>query len=173
MEQGFKPKLSPPWQTYVSEVKALFGQDDEIHILYDDEEKTLKLFVDNDVKADALSRLLPAEKTFGNVKITIEVVPANKDEVPSRIADIKNAFNGNGAVDFIYDAETPFGDMHYVVFEPEVVQFYNDDMSDINGNRSTLYQEIAREILGNADGNVYFCTAPVEEKLAKPLGEWP
>lgn len=167
-----KLKLSPPWQTYVSEVKALFELDDEVHVMYNDEDKILRLFVDNDRKADALTRLLPAEKEFGNVKIAIEIVPANIDEENSRITDIKTAFCGNCAVDFIYDAETPFGSMHYVVFEPKVVQFYNDDMSDINGNKTTLYQEIARDVLG-IDGNVFFCTDSMTDELTKPLGEWP
>ena len=167
-----KLKLSPPWQTYVSEVKALFALDDEVTIMYNDEDKILKLFVDNERKADALTRLMPAEKEFGNVKIAIEIVPANTNDEPSLIKDIKAALEGNCAVDFIYDADTPFGAMHYVVFEPAIVQFYNDDMSDINGNRTTLYQEIAKDVFG-VDGGVFFCTDSTTDELTKPLGEWP
>ena len=60
-----KLKLSPPWMTYANEVKALFREDKEVRVVYDDEEKKLKLYVDNPRKADALAQLLPAEKTFG------------------------------------------------------------------------------------------------------------
>ena len=60
---------------------------------------------------------------------------------------------------------------NYVVFENKVVQFFNDDLSDIHGNKSTLYQEIAKDIFGDCD-NIYFCT-DTKEEIGKPLGEWP
>ena len=133
-----KMKLSPPWITYVNEVKALFAQDPEIKIVYDDEEKKLSLYVDNDKKADALTQLLSDEKTFGNVVLKTEVIPANNDREKTRIDLIRDAFEGNHAIEFIKDEETPFGSYHYVAFVPKVVQFYNDDMGDVNGNTSTL-----------------------------------
>ena len=45
----------------------------------------------------------------------------------------------------------------YVVFVNEVVQYYNDNLSDIHGLRSTLYQEIAKDIFETRLG-VYYCT---------------
>lgn len=47
----------------------------------------------------------------------------------------------------------------YVVFEKEVVQYWNDNLADYNGLTSTLYQDLAKEIFedANLDG-VYFCT---------------
>lgn len=155
-----KLKLSPPWMTYANEVKALFREDKEVRVVYDDEEKKLKLYVDNPRKADALAQLLPAEKTFGNVVIRVEVVPANTEKEKTRIDLIRDAFDKNGAVSFIREGDTPFGHMSYVAFAPYVVQFYNDDMSDVNGNKTTLYQEIAKDVIGTGDG-VFFCTENV------------
>jgi hypothetical protein len=57
------------------------------------------------------------------------------------------------------------------VFEKKVVQFFNDQLDDINGNKSTLYQDIAKDVFEKHEG-VYFCTA-ADGKLSKPLGEWP
>ena len=62
----------------------------------------------------------------------------------------------------------------YVVFVNEVVQYFNDDLGDVYGQCSTLYQEIAKDVFGETEG-VFFCT-DVEEPvyaLGKPLGEWP
>ena len=52
-------------------------------------------------------------------------------------------------------------DFNFVVFVPEVVQFYNDDLGDINGLCSTLYQDLAKDLFGEEAG-IYFCTDKVE-----------
>ena len=51
-----------------------------------------------------------------------------------------------------------------------MVQFFADNLADINGNRSTLFETIAAEVIP-LDG-VFYCTAG-GEGLAAPLGEWP
>ena len=52
-------KLSSPWINFYREIQALFKDDHDIKIDYNDEEKVIKLFVEGDEKADALMRLLP------------------------------------------------------------------------------------------------------------------
>ena len=162
-------KLAPPWITYYHEVKALFEKDEEVKITYNEENYELSIYVENGRKADALTQLFPTEKEFGNVKMKIKVIPANLGTNYSQL--FADAFYGNSAVKEIDNFDTVFGPMSYVVFNREVVQFYNDQMDDINGNKSTLYQEIAKDVFEDHQG-VYFCTdAPA--KLQKPLGEWP
>ena len=162
-------KISAPWFNYYREIKALFEGDPEVKVFYDDDEKTLKLYVDNGRKADALAKLLPEKKVFGNVEVKIVIVPSNKTQ--STISLIADAFEGNSALADIHHVETPFGSFDYVVFKSKIVQYFNDDISDINGNRSTLYQEIARDVFENS--GVCFCTEAVDEKVEIPLGEWP
>ena len=148
-------KLSSPWEIYSHKVNALFEPDEEVNVVFDNEAMELKIYVDNGRKADAIAKLLPEEKEFGNVKIKITVIPSNKNET---ILDaIKEAFAGNEAVDDICSKKTPMGEYQYVVFAPRVVQFFSDDISDIDGKTSTLYQDIAKEILGEKTG-VFFCT---------------
>ena len=47
--------------------------------------------------------------------------------------------------------------MRYVLFKKEVVQYDSDDISDFHGVCSTLYQDLAKEIIGEDEG-IYFCT---------------
>ena len=148
-------KLSPPWNTFVSELNALFGEDHDIKIVYNDEDMEVKLFVADSEKADALTQLLPAQRVYGNVVFTVTVVPANSDEC-SESDLIRKAFKGNPVLSSVEDVKTPFGSFSYAVFRKTVVQFYNDDISDINGNKSTLYADIARDVFG--EGSVFFCT---------------
>ena len=61
-----------------------------------------------------------------------------------------------------------------LVFKNCVVQFFNDNLNDAHGLISTLYQEIADDVLVNIDFHgVYYCTDVEVGKLGKPLGEWP
>lgn len=149
-------KLSPPWDTFVSEVIALFAQDPEVTVKYDSDNYLLKLFVSDADKAIALEKLMLKEKNFGNVTLKIEVVPPNMDTIEKE-ALFQKAFDGNPALSFTRSYETPFGNVTYIVFQKKVVQFYNDQMDDINGNKSTLFENIAADVFG-AEHSVFYCT---------------
>ena len=150
-------RLTSPWITYYRELSELFKKDEEISIIYDEEENEVKLYVENATKAEALARLLPTEKEFGNVALKITVVPANT-LLKSRPVDFEEAFKSNGAVSYMKTVRTYQGvDFTYIVFKKEVVQYFNDDLGDINGLCSTLYQNIAKNIFEETEG-VYFCT---------------
>lgn len=149
--------LSSPWVNFYRELEALFAKDPEVKVVYDEEKNDVKLYVDNLAKADALAQLLPVERTFGNITITVTVIPANK-EGASKIQLFRTAFEGNGAFNYTASAEGIFTNpIHYVVFANEVVQYFNDDLSDAHGVRSTLYQDIAEDVFENHE-SVYFCT---------------
>lgn len=149
--------LSSPWVIYSKKVEALFEKDEQVHYEYDNDTPELKLFVDDARKADAISKLLPTEQNFGNVTLKVTVVPTDikKNE---RVELFRDAFRDNPAVDHIITTIIPGGGkVTYISFEKEVVQFYDDDLTDENGFCSTLYQELAKEVFGEK-GEVYFCT---------------
>lgn len=162
-------KLSPPWNTFVSELKALFGEDPDIRIEYDDGSYEVKLYVEDAQKADALTQLIPEERIYGNVALKVSVIPA--DSKNASAADLVGAaFKGNPVLKEVLRVSTPFGDYDYAVFRKEVVQYYNDDLTDPHGNESTLFENIARDVFG--DTGVFFCTDS-EKASGNPLGEWP
>ena len=149
-----KVNLSSPWAKLYREISALFDQDKHVRVVFDEDENTIKLYVDNEAKAEAIGKLLPTQRTFGNVTVNINVIPANTDDP---LVLLETAFEGNPALSFTKNAPVQGGTFRYAVFESRVVQFFNDDISDINGNCTTLYQEIAKDVLENA-GDVFFCT---------------
>ena len=154
-------KMVSPWIGYYKEIESLFQEDSTVKVKYDDSKNTIKLYVEDEEKADALAQLLPNRKVFGNITVNIDVIPANKVETP-KIDLFRKAFDGNGAVAYIETVDNVSSNaFHFVVFQPEIVQYYNDDLSDINGLRSTLYQDIAKEIFGEREG-IYFCTDKME-----------
>lgn len=164
MEQNTTPRLSPPWVTYVKQLTALFGQDPNIRIEDDADNFEVKLFVRGQSKADALTQLLPSKKEFGNVILRITVVPDNTLGGKFQPDLFEDAFKGNPAFDSVIEMPMPFSSnpTAFVLFKPEVVQFFNDDISDPYGNATTLYQNLAEEIFtGNHDG-IFFSTSPIK-----------
>ena len=155
-----KVKLSPPWISFFREVEALFEEDPEIVIRYVEEPLTIKLYVNNEAKADALTQLLPTEKNFGGVTVYIQVIPADTDRKPNKAELFKAAYAGNPIFEEMIDVEGVFVyPIHYCVLEKKVVQYWNDNLADPNGNVSTLYQDIAKDVFGDTD-SVIFCTSP-------------
>ena len=169
-----KLKIQSPWVTYFNELRMLFKHDPEVEVsLVDEDGYKIILRVDNTDKADALSQLLPTSKAFGNVIVEISVVPANK--VATKADLFRKAFLGNPAVEDITSLEPAEGGrIDYVVFANKVVQYYNDDLSTVHGYKSTLFEDIAKDVFEMNDGDVvFFCTALKADSTGAPLGEWP
>lgn len=166
-----KLRLSTPWVTLYREYEAMFGDDPDIDIDYvagDGEDPVIKLRVRGQDKADAIERLLPDKYEFGGVTVNIIVIPDNKDISIESL--FRAAFEGNPAFSYAATAEGIFTNpLTYIVFRNRVVQFWNDDLGDINGNESTLYENIAHEIFDDVD-NVCFCT-DTPSNLGKPANE--
>lgn len=152
-----KTTLYAPWFIFMNEVYAMFKDDPDIEIVTKDlhEPYEIKLMVNGQEKAEALSQLLPAGRDFGKVKVFIQVIPANvKSE--SQLDLFQKALAGNPAFAFTkHGGKGPF-EMDYVVFNKQVVQYYADDTGDLWGLESTLYEDIARDIFEDID--VCFCT---------------
>lgn len=150
--------ISSPWISYVRKIEALFEPDPEIKIDFDNDDLNLKLYVEDAAKADALTQLLPAEKSFGNVNLKITVIPANANK-ESAISLFQKAFAGNPILNYIEGTEDTFSNpLYYFVFRNEVVQYFNDNLADIHGLESTLYQNLANEIFEGCHEGVLFCT---------------
>lgn len=176
--ENIRLKLSPPWVTYVNELIALFGEDPDIKIKYDNNITKVKLYVNNEEKAQSLYTLLPFSKRFGNQELEICVIPPNAERC--YIGSYKKgkelyetAFKGNPVLSFVHEVNGIFSNtITYVVFKNKVVQFFNDNLNDVYGNISTLYQEIAKDVFSEYVNGICYCT-DVDQKLKKPLGEWP
>lgn len=151
-------KLCSPWVSFVHAMKAFFQRDKEVHIDYNEIMKTVTVRVDNQGKADALEQLLPHEVEFsgGDVKLTINVVPSNVGM--GNVDLFKAAFAGNEAVvDFKTIGNMYANPITYMIFKKEVVQYWNDNLGDPHNLVSTLYQDLAGQILKD-HGEVLFCT---------------
>ena len=161
-----KVKLSSPWEIFFSEIEELFCRDPEVDLKIDHDAKTIQLFIANSAKADALAKILPEKKAFGDIDVKIEVVPANDADDP--ISLFERAFFGNPVFEYaVHEGGDGAYEATYVVFENRVVQFYCDNLADLYRNRSTLYEEIARDVFG--DMPVCFCTDMIDDEEELPF----
>ena len=167
-------KLAPPWITYINKLIALFDGDPQIAFNVDEEEPAVIISTNNGDKAAALARLLPEEKCFGNVILAIDIDgPMSNRAFVTNEELFKTAFEGNPAFSYVISVETILTAFTYVVFKNKVVQFFNDNLNDINGLISTLYQEIASEIFEDAGLSGVCYNTDVEGKVALGLGTKP
>lgn len=154
-----KVGLTTPWNEYVTKVEALFSGDPEVATIYDADGYVLKILVSDHDKADALTKLMPAEVNFGNVTLHVEVVPCN-DEMTS--ADVyRKAFEGNSAFVDVAEGYGPAQDIAYALFTPDVVQLQLDDISEFDGLVTMTYAELAKSVLGKTDFDGVFISSAV------------
>lgn len=163
-----KMRLAPPWYEYQNKLQALFEKDPEIEIgqLYDGEngDYDLWIYVNTEKKYKALKALLPATVAFGNVKVRNVLKFRDNSESVNVAQAVRDLFEGNTAVFDIQSVSDFTGTEHmFVRFRPEVIQFYNDDTSDMDGNWSGLAQTLAREILDTRGPGIFFTTAPKDQ----------
>lgn len=171
-QEHINAKLDAPWYSYQKKIAKLFEHDNKIKVdpvkLITDEagepdHYRFKIHVYGHLKAEALKLLLIDSVTFGNVRLVIDIVDheENIDEnnLPAIYGEL---FKGNDILRDIKTFTDAAGVEHtYVRFNPRVVQFMDDDISDYNGNWSGLPAEIAREVLEEKVGS-NFCTAPID-----------
>lgn len=153
-------KKSAPWVTCYKEINELFKEDDDVFVVYEEDDNTVNVYVEDETKASAIRYLLPTEKEFGNVTLFINVLPSNKGNYMVNVANpitvATDAFRNNDAVVAVTDVSCVFP-IAYVVFKRKVVQYFDDNLSDINGNCSTLYETMAKNIFN--DVGIKFCTS--------------
>lgn len=165
--------LVAPWDEYYNKMMAFFKEDSDVTVLYDgqeDDTKYIKVLVGNPEKATALEALLNKEEDFGGVKLIVTVVPAN--DIPQHLARLmsqweedskyynlyRSALSGNANFERIHEIKGMLGfDATFVVFNKKVIQYYNDNIGDLNGVMSTLAEYIARDIFVKNSG-VFFNT---------------
>ena len=172
-------KILPPWTITIRKLEALFDGDPQIAFNTDfsGDHPTVVLACNNSDKVTALQQILPEEVSFGNVKLRVMVdgTPSNRT-FRSKVELFDTAFKGNPAYAYsVCPAEEGYQwiGTTYVVFNNCVVQFAADNLNDCHGIISTLYQDIAEELLiGSATNGVFYNTNVERANLGKSVEDW-
>jgi hypothetical protein len=153
--------LQSPWYKIWSEIKMLFKGDDDINVtdiekmdekITDDDgiELTVYQFIiyaDSD-KRMALRRLLPVNYQFGNILLHVIIDSTDEENItPSDYDDFNTVFTGNSCFSRMMSIQNEMGMIiNYCLFKPEVVVFYDDDITSPWGAWTGLWSELARDV---------------------------
>lgn len=170
-----KTNLSAPWYIYCEKLKAMFEDDEEIDVLDIVKERNaqyacdylIKVEIYNVDKYEAFCRLVPNLMSFGNVNVAIKPLKmtVRPDQLHDTIEDFNTLFDGNLSFYEAMAIEDDAGCKHkYVIFEPDAVQYYADDLTDYCGNQSKLIAEVAKDIFPHLVGEINFCTAEISDE---------
>lgn len=167
-------KLISPWRNYYHEIQAFFKEDPYVTVVFDEDNMEIKLFVQASDKAEALTQILNPEKTFGETTVKVTVIPDNtmSREIKLMMKSMIEAEEFERVISIALDCNRLFYGVRvikgllgfnaiYVLFNKKVVQYYNDNIGDLNGVKSTLAEDIARDIFVSRPG-VFYCTNVVE-----------
>ena len=168
-------KLAAPWTTLYRQYLAFFRKDDTVRVEFYEDTVAIKLRCDDVEKAIALEHILPKTRQFGNVTVNILVVPCNADSIPGNAIEFASdadavlaALKGNKA----FVGFEVINGITFIAFAKEVVQYFNDNLADLHGMTSTLYQYLADEIIEKRT-NVYFNTDLGEPVATEPTPSTP
>ena len=164
-------KLEAPWESHKKMLHAMFDRDPDIEVgevgtsKNPDFQYFVPIEVRNHDKFVALTKVLKTSLIFGNVKMEIVLYDVENEFVNPYAQIYQTLFEGNSIVKDIQTASDITGTpIVYVRFQPEVIQYFDDNMSDFSGNRSCLAQDIANEIFDNNQWSLHFCTASLNEE---------
>jgi hypothetical protein len=155
-------KLSPPWYSLWNEVSHAIGKDVNIQVLglnVSSEPYKITIITDNESKGQALSTILVPKHQFGHITVTVSVQNCTGEQFQglsvSSVTDLvdifKEALRDNDL--FVNAISKPISPLPnapvyvYPVFMKEVIQFFNDDLTDLYNNYNNVAANVFRNIL--------------------------
>ncbi|MWC29351.1 hypothetical protein [Paenibacillus sp. MMS18-CY102] len=156
--KGIQVSVSPPQFTYFREVSFSVGNDPLVRV---DPLREIApgvflitLHVQGLSKAKALATLLTRTKTFGMIRILVRVRNAGKLVKPLTcklspnqiVALYRTAYKSNRYFSFV-TVHTAFGVTYvYPVYKLRIIQFFNDDLSDLYANYNNVAAFVFRNV---------------------------
>ncbi|WP_301170138.1 hypothetical protein [Brevibacillus nitrificans] len=155
-------RLSPPEFTYFNEIRFSIGNDPLVQVeplrQLSGGDFLITIRVQGMQKARALATLIIATKQIGNLRIQVRVVTSEGNRVqpitraltPREIAALyQTAFRTNRLFNFAVARATISFTAVYPVFKARVIQFFNDDISDLFNNFNQVAAFVFRDVLRN------------------------
>jgi len=154
-----KLRLSPPWHTFFSMIKHAIGRDRCVNVLEMEQQSDILFIIPIEVKnrekAHALATVLTSSVSFGNIEVCIHVLHCDAVVRPNHlpqdrcclIRTFKRALGSNyyfRSIEFKEVFDTTFV---YPIFRREVLQFFNDDLSDYYSNFNGAVANVFADIL--------------------------
>ena len=145
-----KISLSPPWETLQKQFKYTFGLSPCVDV---EDLKSieggylLNVNIKNDCIAFALRQIINPVFYFGNINVVVSIKDSRNNIVrisdrPYSISGIKNLFCNAFRYNPLFFGIHIDSNVAFIIFKQRIIQFFNDDISNLCQN----YNEIASRI---------------------------
>lgn len=148
MDKHIQPQLSPPWITYFNELRNSVGADPTVTVgpLIPTDGNFIILVQTTDFeKAITLATLLKPTVQFGNVTIIVSVIG---DGIVNPIPYPLDAFELAQVV--VQPQFSGGANVVFSVFSAEVIQFFNDDISNLCQTFTEVAAKVFRDVMNDA-----------------------
>ena len=144
-----KVGLESPWCRFYKILYNLFEKDDSVEITMEEGSPVkINIGCSNACKLEAIKKVVGSSRSFGNVKVDIIYLLADSDDEPIALEEFVEAFKDTGYLVDAKTAETPTGDkVSFPIMAKDVIQFYDDNISDYYGNATIVVADAVKEIL--------------------------
>jgi hypothetical protein len=153
--------LSPPWYTLHHKLSAALTADKEVQVaplMPGPGPLEIRVTCANPAKARGLVYFLTPVQQFGNVSVNVKVydgagAQAEMPVLPEHTRAVPDlflaTFKGNALVKGLETRPLLPGrpDSLFPIIAAEVIQFYNDNLTDFNGNANLVAADVFRDIL--------------------------
>ncbi|MCM2535790.1 hypothetical protein NDK43_30315 [Neobacillus pocheonensis] len=159
MSQSNLPQLSPPEFTFFNELKYSIGKDPlvtvENIIKLPNGEYLILVIVKSRQKAMALATILELQKNLGNIIVNVAVIyhgqvidPIEDTFTPREVVNLfETALDTNRYFQFaVAQLITPGMEGVFPVFSKKIIQFFNDDLSDLYNNFNGVAADVFRDV---------------------------
>ncbi|HDR7161745.1 hypothetical protein OCB13_13425 [Bacillus cereus] len=177
MEENVQAQLSPPWITYFNELKNSIGADPTVTVgplIPVGGNYIISVHALSNEKARALATFLKSFVQFGNVSVTV-IVTNNENEIvnpfpcPLDAFEIAHLFqvaleNNPYFEQVVVQPQFPGGpNVVFPVFTAEVIQFFNDDISNLCQTFTGVATNVFRDVMNDevCDSPILFSTSCV------------
>lgn len=159
MNEDNLAKLSPPWYTFFNFIKHSIGRDKCVEVLemkeISDANFLIQLEVKSRDKALALAAIIVPCKSFGNIIVRTEVLHCGQTVKPNNqfqdvcrlIRVFEEALGSNHYFEYVEHRKLFDSIIVFPVFKKSVIQFFNDDLSDLYNNFNGVAAHVFSEVL--------------------------
>lgn len=164
-EEKKMPGLSPPWYTLWNKIKYSIGNDTAVTVNQLDTKSSpyiVPITVADHDKAVAIASVMILRHQMGNITVDVQVkdgagkiVSPETPESAEKLAELLKKALGDNAwfVEVVVMPSFQRG-VVFPVFKKAVIQFFNDDLSDLYRNYNNVVGFVFREVLNPGPGGI-------------------
>jgi hypothetical protein len=155
--------LSPPWITLWNKINGSIGNDPSVRVEPLDQSNNpyvVRITVDGRAKAISIASLLKPSHQLGGVSVIVEIrdrdgetaAPVIPGSVDDLVRQVESGFMDNRWYVEVVKKEFLGRPRVYPVFAKGVIQFKNDDLSDLYGNYNAVAATVFSRVLTHSPG---------------------